>query len=569
MSLPECVWMVVCERCQTNNTTLLFQTGMNIFELDRLIIPVNADASHWFVICVFFQEQKIQAYDTSPAGKKGEIKSVRAVYSYLNELSQEIYGEELERWKLCGCGIDKEKIAPRQADKLNNCGIFTCLIMEMLINKIDPWVLDDYRLEVENLGRLALFHSLKMNKPILQNCFSERALTIQNCKNGPYKLERLFPLTSMLVEKRKLPYIEELAYHLQDSSTEQTEEDDSREENEYDDGKIRAEETEEDEGTKLPPLPLPEPWEFHFLPPKLNDRVEWSYDETRRIVVVNLTNVIDIHWKHKQYMGQIMERDDVTLIMEGLVSKLFEKMKDLNYLMEQLLIEFGDCMCSNFRRCDRVEEGAFVSYKAKSSFVSPMRVKDYVEYLKILMGENPDVPFLYINGNGEDVIFKRATDAVFYMLDLDMPLHLLRINAAFKSEFKMKEILTGGGWCMANWIRERLRTMMGPNSYISPGEYPILNIPSVDEISNIWCWGNVIKGGGETEWHGDGHGSVDSEHTNLHGYKEVVILRRLPEKHREYAMELCPMLFRTMPHARDKKSQWPTNSIIKKFKAMK
>jgi hypothetical protein len=408
-----------------------------------------------------------------------------------------------------------------------------------------------------------------MNQPILLDCFSERALTIQNCKNGPYKLERLFPLTSILVEKRKLPYIEELAYHLWDSSTEQTKEDDSSEDNEYYNGKVWAEETDQDDGAKLPPLP--EPWEFHFLPPKLNDRVEWSYDETRRIVVVNLTNVIDIHWKHKQYIGQIMERDDVTLIMEGLVSKLFEKMKDLNYLMEQLLLEFGDRIYPNFRRWDRVKEGSFVSYKAKRSFVVPMRVKDYVKYLQILMGENPDSPFVYVNGKGKDVIIKRATDYIFYMLDIDMPLHLLRINAAFKSEFKMKEILTGGGWCMTNWIGERLRTMMGPNSYISPGECPILKIPSVDEISYIWCWQNVqTGGGGETEWQDDGHqGSVDSEHTNLHGYNEVVILRRLPEKHREYAMELCPILFRTVPHDRDKKSQWPTNSIIQKFKEMK
>ena len=460
---------------------------MNIFELDRLIIPVNVKNLHWFVICVFFRKGMIKAYDTAPAGINGRVKSVQAVFSYINGVYNEYYGEDLDRkeWKLIACRPNAKKIVPRQDPQLHNCGVYTCLIMEMLINKIDPWVLDEYTVQVEYCGRLSLFYSIKRNQPILHNCFSDRGLTIENCKNGPYKMEMLFPLTSMFVERNRLPYIEELAFHLSKMSTKEEEKIARPKETESYDGQSSTDESEEDAHTKLPPLPLPklpplplpEPWEFHFRPPQLNDRVEWSYEETRRIVVVNLTDAIDIHWMHKQYIGQIMERDDVTLILEGLVSKLVEKMSDLKYLMEQLLIEFDDTMYPNFRRWDRVEEGSVVRYKANSNLVCPMRVKDYVDYMQTLMGENPDLPFTYVDENGVEVSFQKATDVVFYMLDVDMPLHLLRINAAFKSEFKMKEILTGGGWCMTNLIGEGLRTMMGPNSYISPGKYIITKIP--------------------------------------------------------------------------------------------
>ena len=39
-----------------------------------------------------------------------------------------------------------------------------------------------------------------------------------------------------------------------------------------------------------------------------------------------------------------------------------------------------------------------------------------------------------------------------------------------------------------------------------------------------------------THFHQDGHGTVDSGHTCLSGYNEVVMLRRMPEEHKERAL---------------------------------
>lgn len=58
------------------------------------------------------------------------------------------------------------------------------------------------------------------------------------------------------------------------------------------------------------------------------------------------------------------------------------------------------------------------------------------------------------------------------------------------------------------------RNEMGPNLYVCPP-------------------------GGFTHFHQDGFGTVDSGHLNLRGYNEVVMTRRLPERHkRQVALDI-------------------------------
>jgi hypothetical protein len=72
---------------------------------------------------------------------------------------------------------------------------------------------------------------------------------------------------------------------------------------------------------------------------------------------------------------------------------------------------------------------------------------------------------------------------------------------------------------------------MGPNLYISPG-------------------------GGYTQFHQDGHGTVDSGHSCLTGYNEVIMLRRLPECHKQQACQLIPSVMVNHKNNRsDNKSQ--------------
>ena len=410
----------------TNSLHSFVFKGNNIFELDRLIIPVNIENTHWFVICVFFRERKIQAYDTGPV-KNGRLHYINAVFLYLKMKYKEFHGKTIPDptgWTKVPC-FDGNKIVPLQEDNRNNCGLFTCLIMELLINKIDPWILNEYQLDVETRGRVALFHAITTNKPVFQNCYSQSNLSIQRCKNAPYNSVDIIPLTSALVDRAKCPYIEEIAYHLRCRTVEGT--------------------------ADTPPSKLPRPWDFVFMPQELNDGVVWSYDQSQRIVTGIFTNVTSIHWRHKQYIAEIMERDDLTIIMEGLVTNLCRKMAGLGLLRKQLLLDIGNQTYHNIRRFDRAKVGNFVKYTAKDAAVTSMTGKDYVNYLR-LIGESPMSPFAYRNDDGKKVQLKRAMDVAFYMKDVDMTRHLLKISAAFDSEFKMKEILPGGEWCATNSV---------------------------------------------------------------------------------------------------------------------
>jgi len=405
--------------------------------LDRLILPVNIKNNHWFVICIFFQERKVQVYDTCPVSK-GRARYIEAVFDYLKSEYLAYHGVPLpkqEEWKKVPCGIDNQ-IVPNQDPTKYNCGIYTCLIMELLLNKIDPWILNDYQVDVDTCGRFVLFQSLHFNQPVFQHCYSADNLPLKKWKYGPYDFSGLFPLTSVKISREDCLYVEELAYKESQNvifTGEQS----------TDIPQSQIEST----------APLRVPFDFLFTPPNVDDGVLWSYDPEQRIVLGNFTTVQKIHWRHKLYIGSIMERDDVTLLMEGLLSKFCSKMAGLDLLMKQLLADFDEQTYHNFKRFDRVVgKDGFVDYRAKSTTVTPMKVKDYVRHLTILMGESPTSPFSYESEDGQEVKFDNAMDAVFYMLDVDMTKHLPTMHDTFEKEFKLKEILPGGPWCMINSV---------------------------------------------------------------------------------------------------------------------
>jgi len=99
------------------------------------------------------------------------------------------------------------------------------------------------------------------------------------------------------------------------------------------------------------------------------------------------------------------------------------------------------------------------------------------------------------------------------MIDVDLIKLLPKSFEDLQKNFKLSSILPGGSHCMMNAVNINGRPFMGPNLYITP--------PS-----------------SFTHFHQDGHGTVDSGHLCLSGYNEVVMLRRLPERHKCRALEL-------------------------------
>lgn len=91
-----------------------------------------------------------------------------------------------------------------------------------------------------------------------------------------------------------------------------------------------------------------------------------------------------------------------------------------------------------------------------------MSIEQFFEYLDCrkaaMLADDADTKLVISSTTaGQPVVELDVVKDVLYMIDLDMPKFLPRAFADFVSNFKMKEILPGGKWCMMNAVSERLR----------------------------------------------------------------------------------------------------------------
>lgn len=101
--------------------------GKDIFNLSKIIFPINQGNQHWTSAVIYMEEQRIQYYDS--LGGKGK--------HYLQVLLQYIQDEHLDKkktplkcpelWTLVPCTED----TPRQQNGYD-CGVFTCVFADFL-----------------------------------------------------------------------------------------------------------------------------------------------------------------------------------------------------------------------------------------------------------------------------------------------------------------------------------------------------------------------------------------------------------------------------------------------------
>ena len=196
------------------------------------------------------------------------------------------------------------------------------------------------------------------------------------------------------------------------------------------------------------------PWnpppEFIFSPPKSEDAedgVLWSFDPAKRLVIVDFTKVSIIARKHKDYFGQIMERDDITLISEGLYSA-----PEVLSVENALKTNFQAHFYHKFRWFDQIRtKTGLISYKEKDGNLS-MRVKDYLRFLE-MRTKCPSKPFEFVGADLKTTTrIRDPTKVVIYMLDMNMERYLRLSDKEFKAGFKLPEILPGGAWCMMHHV---------------------------------------------------------------------------------------------------------------------
>lgn len=369
--------------------------------------------------------------------------------------------EPMASYRHCPCPANNEDIAPKQQSRSMDCGVFVCLFMDLVMNKVKPRLLFGSSGNVTRFGRYALCHAIRQKKTIFECFFNSTAVAAatrtqdktritdellweqqqdQNYKSHPLKQsdedtsKRAIVLMALPNNQSPYlhlctenPYIEELAKHHQDGTKETS-------------GSLQ---------------PLQRPCEFVLAAPKLSDGLVWSYDPKQRVVRFDVsTTVREIPREHKEYLGLLMERDDITVISKGLFPALDQD--NLKSFLDNLGQVCGSAMFHKFRRYDRVstEDGVVTYQECFKGFVS-MKVSSYIAYLDLLQnaGEGSNSKrFRFEDSTGIQHEIEDVAEVVFYLVDMEMEKHCHKLDEWYKRDFKMKEILPGGAWCMMNHV---------------------------------------------------------------------------------------------------------------------
>jgi len=302
-----------------------------------------------------------------------------------------------------------------------------------------------------------------------------------------------------------------------------------------------------------PPPPLPE------LPQ--NETCNWSHDEKSRVIIadfsVNSGNTPLVTEENSKFLFEMQERTDITVISRGLLNldKMDPDMWHANYLKKVVGQEFYH----KFRRFDRtIDKNGIETYEEKDSLFS-MRFGDYVDYCEqrktflankaeVSLDQQDEPTFEFEDHMGNMHSVGIATSAL-YMIDVDIKRLTPLLNKNFLDSFELPAVLPGGSHCMMNSVTPDAQPFMGPNFYMTP--------PA-----------------SFTHFHQDGHGTVDSGHLCISGYNEVIMLRRLTERHKKHALWILSGKQRggshfdglySMPHGDNlgKKPPWPNTDMIK------
>uniref|UniRef100_A0A7S4EEL1 DUF6824 domain-containing protein n=1 Tax=Pseudo-nitzschia australis TaxID=44445 RepID=A0A7S4EEL1_9STRA len=312
-------------------------------------------------------------------------------------------------------------------------------------------------------------------------------------------------------------------------------------------------------------LPIPPPPPLPSFPK--SSTCHWCFHDSTRVLIADFSKGRNngqpvITLEDSKFLFEMYERDDITVISRGLLnmSKVDPSLWSLEYLRTCIGREFYH----KFRRFDRtVDENGIVSNTEKDTLYS-MRFEDYAQYCdnreSYLKERNSDSSstveepeFTFEDHQGKTHTLGVWTSAL-YMIDFDMNRLTPLLNENFLKSFELPAVLPGGSHCMMNSVTADARPFMGPNLYVTP--------PA-----------------SFTHFHQDGHGTVDSGHLCISGFNEVVMFRRLTERHKKHALWILSGKITegyhfdglySVPHGDGlgKKPPWPSNDMVEECKTM-
>jgi hypothetical protein len=230
---------------------------------------------------------------------------------------------------------------------------------------------------------------------------------------------------------------------------------------------------------QLGPLPPP-PSEIPRPPHHCS--ITWTYDPKTRVYLGDFSSVAIIPKDQKWFLGSLMERDDITVICEG----LYKKFTDVKKFLYLLGCKFGHHRYGKFRRFIRRQspDTGFIDYQEIDGYVTMNVKKDYLNYVArkayggsdfdscafdlqtpvenepVVGSEAAITTESAVEGNAAvktdttDPLDDVSLEQSIYMTDVEMAGRYPRFDKEYKQNFKMKEILPGGKWCLMSHVCE-------------------------------------------------------------------------------------------------------------------
>lgn len=103
-----------------------YDKKVDIFGLDRLIVPVNHGGVHWFLLVAYMQQRRIRVYDSLASPRKIYLRAFLKYLRYAHVNRKEKAMCDWKDWQLEETDI---RSTPQQRNTYD-CGLFTCMAAE-------------------------------------------------------------------------------------------------------------------------------------------------------------------------------------------------------------------------------------------------------------------------------------------------------------------------------------------------------------------------------------------------------------------------------------------------------
>ena len=348
----------------------------------------------------------------------------------------------------------------------------------------------------------------------------------------------------------------------------------------------------------------------------------WKFDEVSRVLLADFrqsNGEVQIHRIDEEFLLKIMQRTDLTTVIEGLVDGLDPSKWDLGYISGCVGDEYYHKV-RHFRRKAPNNTGGqlgksttvpeaeqlkgvklkktdagnqkedlklYVTHEEMDVCVS-IRVSDYMRYLELrssamaritqsqsVAGLDPITDsFGSLNTfdsiNKTDARKDEHSDNSDKIIDDDDLFHFVGHDGKPRSVNAIDDVLYLIDYDMAKLlpaVYDDFKHSFKLPDFMPGGAHCMMH--SVNAGGRPFMGPNlyITPPASFTHFHQDGHGTVDSGHVCLSGYNEVVMLRRMPEAHKRKALNLLhgaedlnyDALY-GMPHGdgQGKKPMWPS-----------